>query len=49
MSLSDINSTLLRTGYWEGELIHRTKAGKIITVNSSWVLHRDKSGKPHGE
>ncbi len=46
MLLSDINSTLLRTGYWEGELIHRTKAGKIITVNSSWVLHRDKSGNP---
>jgi len=43
--LASIDAILLRTGYWEGELIHRTKDGRQITVNSSWVLHEDKSGK----
>ena len=34
MLLSNIDPVLLRTCYWEGELVHRTKDGKQITVNS---------------
>jgi PAS domain S-box-containing protein len=44
--LESLEAELLRTGYWEGEVIHQTKSGRKITVTSSWVLHRDKDGKP---
>jgi PAS domain S-box-containing protein len=44
--LETLEAELLRTGYWEGELVHRTKDGTKITVTSNWVLHRDKDGKP---
>ena len=44
--LESINAELLRTGYWEGELIHRKKNGERIFVNGYWVLHRDKEGRP---
>jgi len=44
--LGNMEAELLRTGYWEGELIHRTKEGKKIVVTSSWVLHRGKDGQP---
>jgi PAS domain S-box-containing protein len=44
--LLKIEAELLRTGTWKGELVHQTKDGKSIVVNSRWVLHRDKDGKP---
>lgn len=44
--LQQIDAELLRTGYWEGELVHHRKDGQLIYVNSLWVLHRDKDGKP---
>lgn len=44
--LETIEADLLRTGFWEGELIHRKKDGARIFVNSYWVLHRDKEGRP---
>ncbi|HEY6126833.1 MAG TPA: PAS domain S-box protein [Candidatus Acidoferrum sp.] len=44
--LGNIEAELLRTGYWEGELAHVTKAGNKIIATSNWVLHRDKEGKP---
>ena len=43
--LDSIDASLLRAGYWEGELVHRTKAGRKIIVNSRWVLHKDKTGQ----
>jgi PAS domain S-box-containing protein len=45
--LESIEAELLRTGFWEGELIHHKKDGEPIHVNSYWVLHRDKNGKPY--
>jgi PAS domain S-box-containing protein len=45
-ALGTIEADLLRTGYWEGELVHRRKDGSRIYVNSYWVLHCDKDGKP---
>jgi PAS domain S-box-containing protein len=44
--LETIEAELLRTGFWEGELIHRKKDGGRIFVNSYWVLHCDKEGRP---
>jgi PAS domain S-box-containing protein len=44
--LGTIEAELLRTGYWEGELEHRTKDGTKIMVTGNWVLHKDKEGKP---
>ena len=41
-----IKKELLRTGKWEGELIHRKADGSIIYVASYWVLHKDDDGKP---
>ena len=44
--LESMEAEFLRTGYWEGELVHRTKDGKKLIVNSNWVLHKDKDGNP---
>ena len=44
--LDAINKTLLREGYWEGNLIHTTNGGARLEVASSWSLRRDESGKP---
>lgn len=44
--LENIEAELLRTGYWEGELVQRTKDGNKIIVTSNWVLLRDKDGNP---
>ncbi|MDD8019051.1 MAG: ATP-binding protein, partial [Bacteroidota bacterium] len=33
-------------GEWIGEIIHRTKSGKELTLNSRWALMRDDKGMP---
>ncbi|HZQ52436.1 MAG TPA: PAS domain S-box protein [Bryobacteraceae bacterium] len=46
--LENINQRLLEFGEWQGELTHRTKDGKTITVASHWVLHsRNHGTAPH--
>lgn len=42
----DVHKTLFETGTWEGELAHRTKAGRRIVVESRQALQRDKQGRP---
>jgi two-component system CheB/CheR fusion protein len=42
---SVIDAELQRTGQWEGELVHTTKAGKRIVVASHWILHRPEAGQ----
>jgi PAS domain S-box-containing protein len=45
---ADIRSEILRTGSWQGELIHSTKDRRRITVASRWSVWSDKQGKPLG-
>jgi PAS domain S-box-containing protein len=40
-SLPEIQRTLVRDGYWQGELIHAKRDGSKITVASRWAVRRD--------
>jgi two-component system, cell cycle sensor histidine kinase and response regulator CckA len=40
-----IQTTVLRTGQWQGELRHVTKAGEEIVVDSRWTLMQE-AGRP---
>jgi PAS domain S-box-containing protein len=44
--LERIEEQLLKTGRWEGELVHKKRDGNAIRVSSAWILHRDSAGKP---
>jgi PAS domain S-box-containing protein len=41
-----INGLTIREGEWHGELHHRTKDGKEITIEARWTLIRDNEGHP---
>jgi diguanylate cyclase (GGDEF)-like protein/PAS domain S-box-containing protein len=44
--LAEIQAAILQTGYWEGELQHTVKDGRVLTVLSEWTLEWVQ-GKPH--
>jgi two-component system, LuxR family, sensor kinase FixL len=44
--LEDITAELIRTGRWQGELIHTRRDGTKVVVASRWSLQRDDQGRP---
>src|SRR6267378_2391230 len=42
--LGDIKAQLLRTGRWEGELLHTKRNGAQVVVSTRWALRRDERG-----
>ncbi len=43
--LARINTDLLASGHWEGEVTQAKRDGSEITIHSRWSLQRDKNGK----
>jgi PAS domain S-box-containing protein len=43
--LEQIEERLERDGTWEGELVNRTRDGRLIIAASVWVLHRTGHGR----
>ena len=46
--VEDIKADLIRTGRWDGELIHTRRDGTKVVVASRWSLQRDDQGRPAG-
>jgi PAS domain S-box-containing protein len=44
--IEQIEAELLRTGRWEGELVHTKKDGGDVIVACRWSLQRDENGAP---
>lgn len=41
----EVRKSFLKKGFWNGVLIHQTRAGRKVCVDSRWTLDRDESGK----
>lgn len=46
--LAVIEAAVLKSGYWEGEVRHRARDGRMVVVSSRWALRTDEHGKPIG-
>ena len=46
LPLTDIQKSLLATGYWEGELISSRKDGSQVALGTRWALLRDDKSQP---
>lgn len=40
-------TSLLRDGHWRGDVVHVTRDGRRVLVDSRWVLQRTETGEPH--
>ncbi len=45
-ALGTIREALVEAGSWRGELVHRTRDGKQIVVESRWTLYRPSGQQP---
>ena len=45
-SLTEIEDKLMNLGEWKGEIIHITKKGETLILESSWSLQKDHNNKP---
>ncbi len=41
----EVRKSFLKKGFWNGMLIHKTRTGRTVIVDSRWTLDRDESGK----
>ena len=46
LPIEEIEGEVLRSGRWEGELVHTKRDGSRIAMASRWVLQRDEDGRP---
>ncbi|WP_446900616.1 ATP-binding protein [Burkholderia sp. YIM B11467] len=46
--LDEIIGILMRTGHWEGELVHTNRNGKKLVLASRWSMQVNAGGKPYG-
>jgi PAS domain S-box-containing protein len=44
--LEEFEREVVRDGLWEGELVHVTRDGARVVVESRWALQRDEHGAP---
>ncbi|MFB2967639.1 PAS domain S-box protein [Aerosakkonema sp. BLCC-F183] len=44
--LAEIKAELFERGYWEGELVHKTRNNQSLIVASRWVVQKDLMGRP---
>jgi PAS domain S-box-containing protein len=48
LPVAEIEKQVVATGIWEGEMIHTTKTGAQMVVESKWTLTRTDRGVPQG-
>jgi PAS domain S-box-containing protein len=46
--LTEIEQQVKTAGFWEGEVVHTTRTGTRISVESRWTLTRTDRGAPQG-
>jgi PAS domain S-box-containing protein len=46
--LAELTGIVLRSGRWEGELVHRKRDGTQVVVASRWSLQQDDAGRAVG-
>jgi PAS domain S-box-containing protein len=46
--VADIETEVMRAGFWEGDVVYVTRSGKRLMVESRWTLTRTERGKPEG-
>lgn len=46
--IEQILRALETDGRWEGDLVHTTRDGRLLTIAARWALERDASGRPIG-
>jgi PAS domain S-box-containing protein len=44
--LAEIEAEIQERGRWEGQLVHTTRDGRRLLINSRWALQRDERAQP---